>query len=223
MEASAMKRCSVLVIGLGYFGQAVAETLLQMGHEVVGVDRDQQVVESVRDWLENLYCFDATDEDLLRRLGVSDFDACVVGTGADLGNSVLLTAILRDLGAKFIAAKAVTDRQAQILRKVGADLIVFPEKEMGQRLAHQLLSPGRILEHWQFDPEWSIEEIEAPAWMIGKTLRELDLRRRHGVTVIALRRKGQILPNPAGDDAIQKGDWLVVFGRNADLERMVMV
>jgi trk system potassium uptake protein TrkA len=152
---------------------------------------------------------------------VSEFDACVVGTGADLGNSVLLTAILRDLGAKFIAAKAVTDRQAHILRKVGADLIVFPEKEMGQRLAHQLLSPGRILEHLQFDPEWSIEEIEAPAWMIGKTLRELDLRRRHGVTVIAFRRKGQILPNPAGDDAIQKGDWLVVFGRNADLERMV--
>jgi trk system potassium uptake protein TrkA len=77
------------------------------------------------------------------------------------------------------------------------------------------------VEHWQFDPEWSREEIEAPAWMIGKTLRELDLRRRHGVTVIAFRRKGQILPNPAGDDAIQKGDWLVVFGRNADLERMV--
>lgn len=216
-----MRPLKVLVIGLGYFGRAVMETLTQMDHSVVGIDKDEKLVESLKDKLEDLRIMDATDEEALQRLDISDFDVCVVGTGSDLGNSVLLTATLKRLGARFIVAKAVTEQQAEILKKIGADLVVFPEKEMGKRLAHQLLSPGRIMEHLEFDPEWSLEEIEAPTWMIGKTLKDLNLRRQHGVTVIAIRRDKKVLPNPDGEAKIEEKDLLLVFGKNRDLEKLI--
>lgn len=216
-----MKRCSILVIGLGYFGQALVRELVKLGHEVTVVEKKQALVDEFRDLVEDLRCADATDEDVLRNLGVHHYDACVVATGTDLGNSVLITASLKELGARFIAAKAVTERQAQILRKIGADLIVFPEKEAGERLAHQLLSPGHIAAYLELDPNWSLEELEAPKWMHNKTLKELDLRRKYGVTVIAIKRNGTIMPNPGGENDIRPKDHLLVFGRNEDLERII--
>ncbi len=216
-----MKRCSILVIGLGYFGQALVRELVKLGHEVTVVEKKQALVDEFRDLVEDLRCADATDEDVLRNLGVHHYDACVVATGTDLGNSVLITASLKELGARFIAAKAVTERQAQILRKIGADLIVFPEKEAGERLAHQLLSPGHIAAYLELDPNWSLEELEAPKWMHNRTLKELDLRRKYGVTVIAIKRNGTIMPNPGGENDIRPKDHLLVFGRNEDLERII--
>lgn len=216
-----MKRCSILVIGLGYFGQALVRELVKMGHEVTVVEKNQTLVEEFRELVEDLRCADATDEHVLRNLGVPYYDACVVATGTDLGNSILITALLKELGARFIAAKAVTERQAQILKKIGADLIVFPEREAGERLAHQLLSPGRISTYLELDPNWSLEEIEAPKWMHNKTLKELELRSRYGVTVIAIKRNGTILPNPGGDDGIKPNDYLLIFGRNEDLEKIL--
>lgn len=216
-----MKRCNILVIGLGYFGQALVRELVKLGHEVTVVEKSQTLVDEFRELVEDLRCADATDEDVLRNLGVPYYDACVVATGTDLGNSVLITASLKELGARFIAAKAVTERQAQILRKIGADLIVFPEKEAGERLAHQLLSPGRISSYLELDPNWSLEELEAPKWMHNKKLKELDLRRKYGVTVIAIRRNGEMIPNPDGERDIRPKDHLLVFGRNEDLERII--
>ena len=216
-----MKRCCILVIGLGYFGQAVVRELVRMGHEVVVVEKNPELVEDFRDIVEDLRCADATDENVLRNLGVQHFDACVVATGTDLGNSVLITATLKELGARFIAAKAVTERQAHILEKIGADLIVFPEREAGERLARQLLSPGRIATYLELDPDWSLEELEAPKWMVGKKLKDLDLRRKYGVTVIAIKRNGKMIPNPGGEDSILEKDHLLIFGKNEDLERIL--
>lgn len=216
-----MKRLSVLVIGLGYFGQAVVRELLRMGHEVVVVEKNPELVEDFRELVEDLRCADATDESVLRNLGVSHYDACVVATGTDLGNSVLITAALKELGARFIVAKAVTERQAQILQKIGADHIVFPEREAGMRLAHQLISPKHIAAYLELDPDWGLEELEAPAWMVNKTLKELDLRKKYGVTVIAIRRNGTMIASPGGEDRILPKDHLFVFGRNKDLERLL--
>jgi len=216
-----MKRCSFLVIGLGYFGQAVVRELLKLGHEVTVIEKNQELVDKFRDLVEDLRCADATDEHVLRNLGVQNYDACIVATGTDLGNSILITATLKELGARFIAAKAVTERQSQILKKIGADLIVFPEKEAGERLAHQLLSPGHISAYLGLDPDWGLEELEAPKWMHNKKLKELDLRRKYGVTVIAIKRNGDMMPNPGGDHEILPKDHLLVFGRNEDLERII--
>ncbi len=216
-----MKRSNILVIGLGCFGQAVTQELIRMGNEVTVVEKNEALVEDFRDLVEDLRCADATDENVLRNLGVEHYDACVVATGTDLGNSILITATLKELGARFIAAKAVTERQARILEKIGADLIVFPEREAGERLAHQLLSPGRISAYLELDPDWSLEEIEAPKWMVNKSLKELDLRRKHGVTVIAIKRNGKMIPNPGGEDVIKPKDHLLIFGRNSDLERIL--
>ncbi|MCS7263245.1 MAG: TrkA family potassium uptake protein [Armatimonadetes bacterium] len=218
-----MKRCSILVIGLGYFGQAIVRELVKMGHEVTVIEKNQTLVEEFRDFVEDLRCADATDEHVLGNLGVHHYDACVVATGTDLGSSVLITANLKELGARFIAAKAVTEKQAQILKKIGADLIVFPEKEAGERLAHQLLSPGHISAYLGLDPNWSLEELEAPKWMQNKKLKDLDLRRKYGVTVIAIKRNGTMLPNPGGDDEIRPKDHLLIFGRNEDLERIISI
>ena len=165
-----MKRGSFLIIGLGYFGQAVVRELISMGHEVVVVERNQALVDEFRHEVQDLRCADATDEEVLQQLNPANFDACVVATGTDLGSSILITATLKDLGARYIAAKAVTKRQAEILEKIGADLVVFPEKEAGERLAHQLISPGRISAYLELDPDWSLEELEAPKWMVNKSL-----------------------------------------------------
>ncbi|MCX7968305.1 MAG: TrkA family potassium uptake protein [Armatimonadetes bacterium] len=216
-----MKRNSVLVIGLGYFGQAVVRELVRMGNEVTVVEKNPTLVEEFRDFVEDLRCADATDENVLRNLGVPHYDACVVATGTDLGSSILITATLKELGARFIAAKAVTERQARILEKIGANLIVFPELEAGERLAHQLLSPGRISAYLELDPDWSLEELEAPKWMHNKQLKELDLRRKYGVTVIAIKRNGTMIPNPGGEDEIRPKDHLLIFGRNEDLEKIL--
>ncbi|MCS7187485.1 MAG: TrkA family potassium uptake protein [Armatimonadota bacterium] len=216
-----MKRNSVLVIGLGYFGQAVVRELVRMGNEVTVVEKNPTLVEEFRDFVEDLRCADATDENVLRNLGVPHYDACVVATGTDLGSSILITATLKELGARFIAAKAVTERQARILEKIGANLIVFPELEAGERLAHQLLSPGRISAYLELDPDWSLEELEAPKWMHNKKLKDLDLRRKYGVTVIAIKRNGTMIPNPGGEDEIRPKDHLLIFGRNEDLEKIL--
>lgn len=216
-----MKRNNILVIGLGYFGQAVVRELIRMGNEVTVIEKNTTLVEEFRDFVEDLRCADATDENVLRNLGVTHYDACVVATGTDLGNSILITATLKELGARFIAAKAVTERQARILEKIGADLIVFPELEAGERLAHQLISPGRIAAYLELDPDWSLEELEAPYWMHNKKLKELDLRRKYGVTVIAIKRAGKMHPNPGGDDSILPKDHLLIFGRNEDLEKIL--
>lgn len=216
-----MRRCNFLVIGLGYFGQAVVKELVNMGHEVVAIEKNRMLVEELRDLAEDLRCADATDEHVIKNLGVPQFDACVVATGTDLGNSVLITATLKELGARYITAKAVTERQAEILKKIGADLIVFPEREAGERLAHQLISPGRISIYLELDPGWSLEEVNAPEWMVNKSLKELDLRRKHKVTVIAIKRNGEMIPNPGGEDKILRGDHLFIFGRNEDLERIL--
>lgn len=216
-----MKRSNILVIGLGYFGQAVVRELIRMGNEVTVVEKNQALVEEFRDFVEDLRCADATDENVLRSLGLHHYDACVVATGTDLGNSILITSTLKELGARFIAAKAVTERQARILEKIGADLIVFPERDAGERLAHQLISPGHISAYLELDPDWSLEELEAPKWMHNKKLKELDLRRKYGITVIAIKRNGKMIPNPGGEDEIKPKDYLLIFGRNEDLEKIL--
>jgi len=200
---------------------SVAKSLRELNQEVLAVDSDPEVVDRAKEYCEHVVQLDATDIDALRSLGVPDFDVCVVGRGTNLADSVLITTNLKELGAKHITAKAMSQRQARILRQVGADDIVFPEWDMGKRLAHRLVRPD-VMEQMSLWGEsgYMVEEIRVPDSMAGKTLAELDLRNRYGVNVLAIVKEGMPAPLPSGEDTVPKDAVLVVLGTEDAIDRL---
>jgi len=200
---------------------SVAEGLAQLEQEVLAVDSDAEVIDHAKEVVEHVAQLDATDIDALRTLGVAEFDVCVVGRGTDLADSVLITTNLKELGAKFIAAKALSERQAKILRQVGADEIVFPEWDMGKRFAHKLVRPD-VMEHMALWGEtgYVVEEIRVPPTMAGKTLAALDLRKKYAVNVLAVMKEGIPAPLPSGEDLVPTGSVLLVLGTEEMIDRL---
>jgi trk system potassium uptake protein TrkA len=207
------------VIGMGRFGRSVATTLQQLGHQVMAIDKDEEALAEIVDDVAHAVQVDSTDEDALRGVGISNFDAVVVAIGDFIQESILTTLLLKELGCKKIIAKAVDDLQAKVLEKIGADLIVRPEREMGARVAHQLASPG-VIDFMEVSPTFSIEELSVPDRLAGRTLGELDLRVKYGVSVLLIRRNGQLLISPGGDTPLRTGDVLVVVGENRQLTKL---
>ncbi len=221
-----------LVIGVGRFGRAVAETLAQEGHEVVAVDRDEDKLLPVADLVSDALVMDSTQERALRTLGVEDFDAVIVAVGEDVEASVLTTVLLKDLGARRVVVKASSELHAKILRRVGADLVVFPEREMGERVARTLASP-RIWDYIELSKDYSLVEIVAPKEFEGKSIRDTQARSRYGIHIIAIKRRlprmdqrgeivgyeEEVLVAPPPDTEIMPGDLLVVIGKVDDVER----
>ncbi len=211
-----MKGRDYLVVGLGRFGVSLALKLQELGHSVVGADRDAEVVQEWSGVLPDCVCLDTTDEGALRELGVEAFATAVVAIGDDFESSVLTTSLLKDLGVKQVVCKALNARQKQILIKVGADAVVQPEVEAGQQLATQLASRGRVVERMELEPGLSVTELRCPERLIGQTLAQSDLRRQHGLTVVAIRgSRTKTLPGP--DETLQPGDLLVVIGKDQDV------
>lgn len=215
------KKRSFLVIGLGVFGRSIALELSKIGFEVYAVDKGERTVQELRDEIEHVAVADATDDEALQELDVPSFDVCVVGHGSNLGDSIIIVDNLRRLGAKYIVAKALDDKQAEILRRVGADHVVIPERDSGIRLAHMLTSPKvRVWDFVELGDDMALEEIEAPPEFVGKMLADLDLRKKRGVTVLAIKRGKEVIPMPDGAIRIEKGDILVILGSHDDLERL---
>lgn len=215
------KRRSYLVIGLGVFGRSVAAELARMGCEVFVVDKDPKVIQELRDEFEHVATVDATDEEALQGLDIPSFDVCIVGHGSSLGDSILIVDNLKRLGAKFVVAKALDAKQAEILRRVGADKVVIPERDSGVKLAHVLASLRvKVRDFVELGDDIGLEEIEAPQEFADKTLEQLDLRRKQGVTVLAIKRGKEVIPNPDGRAEIKSGDMLVVMGKLKDLEKL---
>ncbi|MGQ9525731.1 MAG: potassium channel family protein [Armatimonadota bacterium] len=210
---------SFLVIGMGVFGSSVATRLAELGHEVLGVDTDPAVIQHMSEVLTQAIQMDATDIDNLRTLGVPNFDVCIVGRGTKLDDSVLITMNLKELGAKYIVAKALSEAQAKILKALGVDRIVFPERDMGIRMAQMLVAP-RMVDHMDLATNYGIDEIAAPPELVGKTLGEAKFRSRYRVNVVCIKRGDQINPVPDNNDVIQEGDVLVVIGENRHLRAL---
>jgi trk system potassium uptake protein TrkA len=206
----------VLVVGLGRFGGSVATELLILGFEVLGVDSDMGRVQSLADELTHVVQADTTDEETLRHLGAADFRLAVVGIGTDIEASVLTTAALADIGCPNIWAKAVTKQHGRILERVGAHHVVFPEHEMGQRVAH--LVGGRIIDWFQLDREFAMVETEAPGELIGRSLADVGVRARYDVTVVCVKPVGQGFTYATANTVLSKGDVLVVAGPNKAAE-----
>ena len=200
----------VLVIGLGRFGGALARELLRGGSEVLGVDSSDRRVQEHAEALTHVLEADATSALTLRQLGAADFKTAVVGIGSDIEASILTTAALADIGCPNIWAKAVTKQHGRILERVGAHHVVFPEHDMGQRVAH--LVGGRIIDWFQLDAEFAMVETEAPAELIGRSLADVGVRARYDVTVVCVKPVGKGFTYATAETVLSQGDVLVVAG-----------
>ena len=214
-----MARQQVMVIGLGRFGAAVARELERLGHEVLAVDRNEQRVNELSTDVTHALQLDAADEDALRSAGAGDFQSAIVAISTDAEPSIFATMVLKRLGVTNVVAKAGSLLHGEILSRVGADRVVFPERETGLRLAHSFNVPY-VIDYLDVAPNFGIEKIRPPKSFVGKTLGELDLKQRLGLTPIVLRRGQQVFVNPAREERVTEGDELILIGRDEKLEQL---
>jgi trk system potassium uptake protein len=210
-------RGEIAVIGLGRFGSSLATSLVEMNFEVLGIDTDMERVERHRDALTTVVQADTTTEKALRQLGVADAHTAVVCIGSDIESSVITTSLLVDLGVPNIWAKAITAAHGRILERVGAHHVVFPEAEMGSRVAHLLT--GSMLEYIALDDDFVMVETTVPTRIVGKTLGEASLRASHRVTVVAVKPEGKPFTYAERDTVLGERDLIVVAGHRADVTK----
>ncbi len=208
-----------VVVGLGRFGASVATTLAENGHDVLAIDRDPEKVQAISADVTHAVEADATDEDALKTLGVRNFDVAVVSIGDNVSANILCTLILKELNLPYVIVKAPDTLHGKVLSKVGADRIVYPERDMGARIAQNLIS-SNVLDYIEFAPEYGVIEILAGDKMTGKSLKELELRASFDVNVMAIKRGEDIHISPGADDKIEAGDKLVLMGKNENLDKM---
>lgn len=207
------------IIGLGRFGGSICRTLIESGQEVLAVDSNEDRVNEYMNIATHAVVANAQDEMTLRSLGIRNFDHVIVAIGEDIQASILVTLMVKEMGVPDIVAKAQNEYHARVLEKIGADRVVHPERDMGQRLAHNLVSKN-ILDYLELSDEFSLAEINVTnRKFYGKTLNELDFRRRFGLNVVAIRRdKQDPIVTPGAEEVVQKGDHLVVIGRDEDVD-----
>jgi trk system potassium uptake protein len=205
-----------LVIGLGRFGRALAETLTRLGNDVLGVDASPKVVQDCSADMTHVVQADATDADALRQIGAADFSRAAVTIGNDIQASILATYALVDIGVPRIWAKAVTAEHGAILERVGAHRVVLPEREMGIRVAHTMV--GRTIDYVELDEDFVLIETTAPREVLGQTLKDAGLRSRHEVTVVAVKSPGGPFTYATPETVVREGDLMVVAGRREKAE-----
>jgi len=205
-----------VVIGLGSFGASVARTLVDKGHNVLAVDTNSEKVQMLANVVTHAVEADATDEESLRTLGVRNFDVAIISIGDNVHANVLSTLILKELGVPYVIVKARDKLHGNLLTKVGADRVIYPERDMGIRIAHNLMS-SNVLDYLEFSPDYSIIELSVTDEMVGKSLYELNFRSKYSVNVVAIRRGEDIKVSPTADDCVETGDLLIVMGKNEDL------
>lgn len=207
------------IIGLGRFGGSICRTLIESGQEVLAVDSNEDRVNEYMNIATHAVVANAQDEMTLRSLGIRNFDHVIVAIGEDIQASILVTLMVKEMGVPDIVAKAQNEYHARVLEKIGADRVVHPERDMGQRLAHNLVSKN-ILDYLELSDEFSLAEINVTnRKFYGKKLNELDFRRRFGLNVVAIRRdKQDPIVTPGAEEVVQKDDHLVVIGRDEDVD-----
>lgn len=211
---------SFLIIGAGRFGSALACELASLGHEVLVIDKSEEKIEAIADYVTHSVIADARDEGVMDSLGVVDFDVAVVANAGSIEDSVLVTIMLKERGVRRVIAKANDMLHMKVLERLGADEIVLPERDMGKRLA-QRLSSKNIVDYIELSEEYSIVEIGAPLSWREKTFAELDVRRKYGMNIIAVRNDNDgITVSPTANYKIKAEDILVVLGRNEDIKKL---
>ena len=208
---------SYIVVGLGRFGSEAARRLCEFGGEVLAMDVSSELVQQISSDVTHAVVADARDKEVLRALGAAEFDCAIVAIGGSLGDSVLATMNLKELGIPYIVCKAHDETHKQVLLKLGADQVVIPEKENAERLARNLSNPN-VLEYIELSDEYGIIEVPVPKRWLDKSLKELNVRAKLGLNIIAVERGGRIDVSPAADYRFQAEDIVVVLGDTQALE-----
>lgn len=215
---SKAKRKQFLVAGLGLFGTSVAVTLQGLGYEVYALDSDESLVQDLSSQLTYVVSGDASDRKTLQALPLEDIDVAVVAIG-NVERNMMTTMLLKELGIKQVVSKAINNLHGAMLSKIGADKVVYAERDMGERLAHNLISAG-VMDYIELSSEISVMSLPIPTEFIGKNLIEADLRRRYDVNVVAIKREGRTLVNPKAQEVFQPEDEIVVLGTHEGVKRM---
>ena len=214
-----------IVVGLGRFGISVAETLSSMGHDVLAIDKSAEAVQDVAEKVTHAVQMDATDEYALKSLGVRNFDVAVITIGSDIQASIMVTLLLKEAGVKYIICKGQSELHRKVLLKIGADRVVLPEKEMGIRVAHNLVS-SNLLDLIELSENYQIIEMNAPKEWVGKSLGELDIRDDFGISILAIRDKdNEINISPKAGVIIPQGAVIIGIGSDKallNLEKTVL-
>ena len=210
---------SYAVIGLGRFGWSIAQELMAAGCEVLAIDLDEELVQRISDSVTDAVVADARDEAVLHSLGIRNYDCGVVAIGSDVAASILITLLLKEAGVAKVVCKASDEIHKKALLKVGADRVVIPEKEMAGRVARGLATPN-VMDYIELSDQFAIVERSAPESWIGKSLKQLNVRSKYGLSIIAFRRGSEIIVSPNPDAPIEAEDVLIVLGREDDLARL---
>lgn len=210
---------SIVVFGCGRFGSTVATTLTELGHEVLAVDYDFDNVQNISDRVTTAVQCDILDENSVKDLGLSNFDIAVVAIGSNLEAAIMAIILSKEAGISHIVAKAMSFRKGEILKKVGADKIIYPERDMGYRLAHSLDS-SNILDFIQLSSEYSIIEIKVLEEWIGKTIKELNFRYEYKASILGIERNGSIDIIPGADEILKDEDVLIVLGKDEVIRKI---
>lgn len=214
-----MKTYSYLVFGLGRFGSSLARSLCEQGQQVMAIDTNEELVQTIAPYVTEAVQLDATDEAALATLEVSSFDGAVVSIGQNIRDSILICVLLKEMGIPHLIAKAQDELHAKVLRKIGVDRVVFPERDMGERVARSIATPG-VLDLMQLDDDHQIVEVMLPEKWAGSTIAALNIRRRFGISVVAVRRDGSYIVSPSADLVLETGDTLLVLGKDDHIEAL---
>jgi len=212
----------IVVIGLGRFGASLASTLTNIGHEVLAIDKDEERVQNISSQITHAVQADATNEAILKDLGIKNFDIAIVSMGSDIKSSVLATLLLKKLGINHLIARAYDDLHAAILERIGADTVVSPEREMGSRIA-QGVTLFHVSDYMGLVPEYGIARLKTPAYLVGKKLSDVGFgpKGKWEVAVLLLQREKEILVNPGQRESIKADDVLVVAGKHDNIEKLL--
>lgn len=213
----AIKKSQFVIIGLGRFGSSLGRELVQLGHEVLGIDKDEEAVQDMSNVLTHAVSAECTDEETLRSLGVRNFDCGVVAIGDDIQASILTAILLKDLGVKKVVAKAMSELHGRVLEKLDVDRVVYPERDMGIRVAHQLVSPN-LLDYIELSKDYTIAELAVPTNLNGKSLSDLNLRAKFGCSIVAINKPEGMIIAPTATDLLDIRDVMVIIGTNEQIE-----
>ena len=210
-----------IVIGCGRFGSSVAKKMCQLGNEVMVIDKDEDSIENIAEQVTHTAIVDVTDERDLKSIGLGNFDVVIVAISSDIRASIMATIMAKEMGVPKIVCKAKDELQAKVLYKIGADKVVFPERDMGIRLAYNLASEN-ILDQINLDPEYSIMEIVTPTNWVGKTIIELNLRAKYDITVLAVKTTSGLKVMPSPNYKMQEKNILIIIGNTDKISDIIL-
>lgn len=210
-----------LVIGCGRFGSSVAKKMCQLGNEVMVIDKDEDSIENIAEQVTHTAIVDVTEERDLKSIGLGNFDVVIVAISSDIRASIMVTIMAKEMGVPKIVCKAKDELQAKVLYKIGADKVVFPERDMGIRLAYNLASEN-ILDQINLDPEYSIMEIVTPTNWVGKTIIELNLRAKYDITVLAVKTTSGLKVMPSPNYKMQEKNILIIIGNTDKISDIIL-